>query len=129
MKNKLLQKIKVTFKNPERLKRQLIEKTQHYGLTGLGYALRALIWALYGKKSWRNFDSTSTIKWHIPSYKYYISEDKIAGIDAALKENLRSGEAVDKLAREFGIPEDEIIATISMNGSGVTYVNMDSTKN
>lgn len=111
MKINLLQKLKLT----ERQKRSAIEKTQHYGLVSLGFVLRALIWALYGKKSWRNFNSVSTIKWDVPSYRYSISADKIAGIDQALKDNLPPGEAFDKLAREFGVPEDVIRATVEMN--------------
>lgn len=123
MKTHLLQKLKLT----ERQKRNAIEKTQHYGLTGLGYVLRALIWTLYGKKSECNFDSTSTIQWTIPSFRYSIPPDKIAGIDAALKENLTPGAAFDKLAREFGIPEDVIRATVEMNGRypGKPWLNLD----
>lgn len=94
------------------MKKRIIEKTQRYGLAGLGFVLRLLVRLFYGKNSWKEFGSTSTIRWHVHSYLYYFSPAKIDGIDTALKANLLPSEAVDKLAREVGIPEKTIKESI-----------------
>lgn len=96
-------------------RKKILDKVQYYGLTGLGWILYGLTRILFGKETWKGFSALSTTEWIRESTRYSLPPATIAGIDQALKDNLPSGEAVDRLARKAGISEKEIKATVSMN--------------